>query len=52
MVVSSSIMLGNRVGRNEVEQAQKEQNALLQFSLVVGVVIGGIQSLTPHLGHY
>ena len=32
---SSSIMLGNRVGRNEVEQAQKKQNASLQFPLLL-----------------
>lgn len=45
---SCSIMLGNRVGRNEVEQAQKEAKRFVTISLVVGVVIGGIQSLTPH----
>ena len=44
---SCSIMLGNRVGRNELEQAQLEAKRFLMISLVIGVIIGAIQSLTP-----
>ena len=44
---SCSIMLGNRVGRNELEQAQQEAKRFLMISLVIGVIIGAIQSLTP-----
>ena len=40
---SCSIMLGNE-WTNEVEQAQKEAKRFVTISLVVGVVIGGIQA--------
>ena len=39
---SCSIMLGNRVGRNELEQAQQEAKRFLMISLVIGVIIGAI----------
>lgn len=44
---SCSIMLGNRVGRNEFDKAQTEAKRFVSLALLIGTFIGVIESLTP-----
>ena len=48
LVVAVALCLETELDVTNVEQAQKEAKRFVTISLVVGVVIGGIQSLTPH----
>ena len=44
---SCSIMLGQSIGKNKIDRAKKDANRFIILSIITGVVIGAIESLTP-----
>ena len=44
---SCSIMLGQSIGKNKIDRAKKDAYRFIILSIITGVVIGAIESLTP-----
>ena len=44
---SCSIMLGQSIGKNKIDRAKKDAHRFIILSIITGVVIGAIESLTP-----
>lgn len=45
---SCSIMLGNSIGQNKIDQAKQDAHRFVWLSIGIGLMIGIIESLTPH----
>lgn len=44
---SCTIMIGNSIGRNKIDRAKSDARRFIWLAIGTGVVVGGIESLTP-----
>ena len=44
---SCSIMLGQSIGKNKIDRAKKDAHRFIILSIITGVAIGAVESLTP-----